>query len=170
MLDVIVKHKFNIILHNINMKLFIKSFSILYFSILSYSQSDNNYKSYGELFENSETINYNLEKDNFFNSSSKLKIEGEILSSCPMKGCWMKISVENDTVLVRFKDYGFFVPKNGIEGKRTIINGNISVDTLSVAQLQHYAEDAGKSKEEIDLITEPKITISFLADGVLIKE
>lgn len=152
------------------MKLFIKSFSILYFSILSYSQSDNNYKSYGELFENSETINYNLEKDNFLNSSSKLKIEGEILSSCPMKGCWMKISVENDTVLVRFKDYGFFVPKNGIEGKRTIINGNISVDTLSVAQLQHYAEDAGKSKEEIDLITEPKITISFLADGVLIKE
>tara|TARA_A100001388_G_scaffold185166_1_gene138968 strand:+ start:598 stop:1056 length:459 start_codon:yes stop_codon:yes gene_type:complete len=152
------------------MKLFIKSFSILYFSILSYSQSDNNYKSYGELFESSETINYNLEKDNFLNSSSKLKIEGEILSSCPMKGCWMKISVENDTVLVRFKDYGFFVPKNGIEGKRTIINGNISVDTLSVAQLQHYAEDAGKSKEEIDLITEPKITISFLADGVLIKE
>ena len=152
------------------MKLFIKSFSILYFSILSYSQSDNNYKSYGELFESSETINYNLEKDNFLNSSSKLKIEGEILSSCPMKGCWMKISVENDTVLVRFKDYGFFVPKNGIEGKSTIINGNISVDTLSVAQLQHYAEDAGKSKEEIDLITEPKITISFLADGVLIKE
>ena len=152
------------------MKLFIKSFSILYFSILSYSQSDNNYKSYGELFENSETINYNLEKDNFLNSSSKLKIEGEILSSCPMKGCWMKISVENDTVLVRFKDYGFFVPKNGIEGKSTIINGNISVDTLSVAQLQHYAEDAGKSKEEIDLITEPEITISFLADGVLIKE
>ena len=152
------------------MKLFIKSFSILYFSILSYSQSDNNYKSYGELFESYETINYNLEKDNFLNSSSKLKIEGEILSSCPMKGCWMKISVENDTVLVRFKDYGFFVPKNGIEGKRTIINGNISVDTLSVAQLQHYAEDAGKSKEEIDLITEPEITISFLADGVLIKE
>ena len=152
------------------MKLFIKSFSILYFSILSYSQSDNNYRSYGELFESSETINYNLEKDNFLNSSSKLKIEGEILSSCPMKGCWMKISVENDTVLVRFKDYGFFVPKNGIEGKRTIINGNISVDTLSVAQLQHYAEDAGKSKEEIDLITEPEITISFLADGVLIKE
>ena len=152
------------------MKLFIKSSSILYFSILSYSQSDNNYKSYGELFESSETINYNLEKDNFLNSSSKLKIEGEILSSCPMKGCWMKISVENDTVLVRFKDYGFFVPKNGIEGKRTIINGNISVDTLSVAQLQHYAEDAGKSKEEIDLITEPEITISFLADGVLIKE
>ena len=152
------------------MKILIKTLILFFFTIFSFSQSDINYEIYGELFDSSEIIDYKLEKDNFLNSSSKLKIEGEILSSCPMKGCWMKISVENDTVLVRFKDYGFFVPKNGIEGKRTIINGNISVDTLSVAQLQHYAEDAGKSKEEIDLITEPKITISFLADGVLIKE
>ena len=152
------------------MKIFIKTFSIFYFSFLSYSQSDDNYKFYGELFEFSESINYNLEKDIFLNSSSKVKIEGEILSSCPMKGCWMRISVEKDTLLVRFKDYGFFVPKSGIEGKSTIINGSLSVDTLSIAQLQHYAEDAGKSKKEIALITKPEVTISFLADGVLIKE
>ena len=152
------------------MKIFIKTLILFFFTMLSFSQSDNNYEIYGELFDSSEIIDYKLEKDTFLNSSSKIKLEGEILSSCPMKGCWMKISVEKDTVLVRFKDYGFFVPKNGIEGKRTIINGNISVDTLSVAQLQHYAEDAGKSKEEIALINKPEITISFLADGVLIKE
>ena len=152
------------------MKTLTKTFIIFFFSILSFSQNDNNYERYGELFENSEIINYKFERDNFLNTSSKVKIEGEILSSCPMKGCWMKISVEKDTVLVRFKDYGFFVPKNGIEGKTTIINGNLSVDTLSIAKLQHYAEDAGKSKEEIALISKPEITISFLADGVLIKE
>jgi len=152
------------------MKTLTKTFIIFFFSILSFSQNDNDYERYGELFENSEIINYELERDNFLNSSSKVKIEGEILSSCPMKGCWMRISVEKDTVLVRFKDYGFFVPKNGIEGKSTIINGKLSVDTLSIAQLQHYAEDAGKSKEEIALISKPEITISFLADGVLIKE
>ena len=152
------------------MKTLTKIFIIFFFSIFSFSQNDNNYKRYGELFETSEIINYKLERDNFLNSSSKVKIEGEILSSCPMKGCWMKISVEKDTVLVRFKDYGFFVPKNGIEGKSTIINGKLSVDTLSIAQLQHYAEDAGKSKEEIALISKPEITISFLADGVVIKE
>ena len=152
------------------MKIFIKTLILFFFTIFSFSQSDINYEIYGELFDSSEIIDYKLEKDTFLNSSSKIKLEGEILSSCPMKGCWMKISVEKDTVLVRFKDYGFFVPKNGIEGKRTIINGNISVDTLSVAQLQHYAEDAGKSKEEIALINKPEITISFLADGVLIKE
>ena len=154
----------------ITMKSLTKIFIIFFFSIFSFSQNDNNYERYGELFETSEIINYELERDNFLNSSSKVKIEGEILSSCPMKGCWMKISVEKDTVLVRFKDYGFFVPKNGIEGKSTIINGKLSVDTLSIAQLQHYAEDAGKSKEEIALISKPEITISFLADGVLIKE
>ena len=152
------------------MKSFTKIFIIFFFSLFSFSQNDNNYERYGELFETSEIINYELERDNFLNSSSKVKIEGEILSSCPMKGCWMRISVEKDTVLVRFKDYGFFVPKNGIEGKSTIINGKLSVDTLSIAQLQHYAEDAGKSKEEIALISKPEITISFLADGVLIKE
>ena len=152
------------------MKSLTKIFIIFFFSIFSFSQNDNNYERYGELFETSEIINYEFERDNFLNSSSKVKIEGEILSSCPMKGCWMKISVEKDTVLVRFKDYGFFVPKNGIEGKSTIINGKLSVDTLSIAQLQHYAEDAGKSKEEIALISKPEITISFLADGVLIKE
>lgn len=152
------------------MKILIKTLILFFFTIFSFSQSDINYEIYGELFDSSEIIDYNSEKDTFLNSSSKIKLEGEILSSCPMKGCWMKISVEKDTVLVRFKDYGFFVPKNGIEGKRTIINGNISVDTLSVAQLQHYAEDAGKSKEEIALINKPEITISFLADGVLIKE
>ena len=152
------------------MKSLTKIYIIFFFSIFSFSQNDNNYKRYGELFETSEIINYKLERDNFLNSSSKVIIEGEILSSCPMKGCWMRISVEKDTVLVRFKDYGFFVPKNGIEGKSTIINGKLSVDTLSIAQLQHYAEDAGKSKEEIALISKPEITISFLADGVVIKE
>ena len=81
----------------------------------------------------------------------------------------MKISVHQDTILVRFKDYGFFVPKAGAEGKSAIVNGNISVDTLSVAQLRHYAEDAGKSRNEVLEIVNPEITISLLADGVLIK-
>ena len=62
------------------------------------------------------------------------------------------------------------MPKSGAEGKSAIVNGNISIDTLSVAQLRHYAEDAGKSKEEILSIVNPEITISFLADGVSINK
>ena len=94
-------------------------------------------------------------------------IECKILSSCPKKGCWMEVKFETDTVFVKFKDYGFFVPKNGIEGKKAIINGILSTETVSVKELQHYAEDAGKSELEISKINKPEIKFSFLADGLL---
>ena len=83
---------------------------------------------------------YKSNKQKFIaDTENPIKIEGEILSSCPMKGCWMKIKSEEDTILVRFKDYGFFVPKDGIAGNKTIINGKLSIDTLSVTLLRHYA-------------------------------
>lgn len=136
------------------------------FSNISFSQSIDKY---GEEFNYEKTENYELNKKSLLNNlSSKIKIKGEILSTCPMKGCWMKLSVAQDTILVRFKDYGFFVPKIGAEGKLAVVNGQIFIDTLSIPQLKHYAEDAGKSKEEISKITNPEITISFLAEGVVI--
>ena len=69
--------------------------------------------------------------------------------------------------MVKFKDYGFFMPKD-IAGKEVIINGKAYVEEVSVDEQRHYAEDAGKTKEEIAKITEPKRTFSFEADGVLI--
>ena len=41
---------------------------------------------------------------------------------------------------------------------------------MSVDEQRHYAEDKGATKEEIEVITEPKRTFSFLADGVLLVE
>mgnify|MGYP003327772052 CR=1 FL=1 len=99
-------------------------------------------------FDFSKTIDYELNKKSYLNTDYKVKVEGEILSTCPMKGCWMKLSVAQDTILVRFKDYGFFVPKTGVKGSIAIVNGYLSIDTLSVAQLRHYAEDSGKNKNE----------------------
>ena len=98
------------------------------------------------------------------------KIEGTIIETCAKKGCWMKVKADDDTLIVRFKDYGFFVPKEGAEGKTVIINGEAFYDTLSVDLLRHYAEDAGESKEESLRITEPEFVLSFTADGVIIQE
>ena len=138
-------------------------------SLLLNGQSNKNFDKYGQSFDIAGINNYKVEKESLLNNlKDDTKLEGQILSTCPMKGCWMKMSVERDTILVRFKDYGFFVPKYGAEGKSAIINGKLSVDTLSVAQLRHYAEDAGKSKEDVSKIVKPEITISFLADGVVI--
>ena len=143
-------------------------FNVLFFILLSisiYSQNNNN-EFYGEKFD------YDLEKidNSTVLADLKIRMKGKIISTCPMKGCWMNMNIANDRILVRFKDYGFFVPKTGVEGSTAIINGYLSTDTLSVAQLRHYAEDAGKNKNEIMKITNPKITLSFLADGVAIQE
>ena len=145
-----------------NFRTFLNLFFIL--SLISIYSQDNQTKFYGEKF-NLKNVDNLLEL-----SSTKVKVKGEIISTCPMKGCWMNMLVSNDTVLVRFKDYGFFVPKQGVEGSSAIINGFLSIDTLSVAQLRHYAEDAGKKTEEIMKIKKPKITLSFLADGVAIQK
>lgn len=98
------------------------------------------------------------------------KMIGTVKEVCQAKGCWMKVDLEDgNQVMVKFKDYGFFMPKN-IAGEEVIINGKAFVSEVPVNELRHYAEDAGKSAEEIAAITEPKKTFSFEADGVLLKQ
>jgi len=102
--------------------------------------------------------------------SLETKVEAKVLECCQAKGCWMEVDAGNgETMRVRFKDYGFFVPKNSA-GKTAVMRGVASVETISVAELKHYAEDAGQSKEEIDRITEPRKQLVFLADGVILKD
>ena len=101
--------------------------------------------------------------------SADVKLTAEVVGVCKMKGCWMDVKVDDSTtMLVRFKDYGFFVPTSGVEGKTAILQGEATYETLEVEQVRHYAEDAGKSKEEIELITEPEYIFSFTASGVII--
>lgn len=103
--------------------------------------------------------------------SLAVKVECEVITSCTKKGCWMDVMLKDGEVMkVRFKDYGFFVPTSGLEGKHAIMEGYAKKETTDVATLQHYAEDAGKSKEEIEKITEPETSLMFLANGVLIAD
>ncbi|MGV3560533.1 DUF4920 domain-containing protein [Larkinella arboricola] len=98
------------------------------------------------------------------------KVEGTVESVCQVKGCWMRVkTADNQTMLVRFRDYGFFVPKD-IAGKKVVFEGTAETKTTSVAELRHYAEDAGKSKEEITKITQPEKAIAFTADGVIVRK
>lgn len=97
------------------------------------------------------------------------KMMGTVNEVCQSKGCWMKIDLKDgNQVMVKFKDYGFFMPKD-ISGKEVVLNGKAFVNEVPVDEQRHYAEDAGQSAEEIAAITEPKKTFSFEADGVLLK-
>ncbi len=99
-----------------------------------------------------------------------VKIQGDVVAACQVKGCWMTADLGNgQSMRIRFKDYGFFVPKDS-GGKKFYAQGKASWDETSVAELQHYAEDAGKSKAEIEKITQPKRELVFLADGVLLEK
>lgn len=97
------------------------------------------------------------------------KVTGTVESVCQAKGCWMKVKMDNgETMRVTFRDYGFFVPKD-IAGKTVVVEGKAEKKTTPVAELRHYAEDAGKSEEEIAKITDPKHELAFVADGVIVK-
>jgi len=98
----------------------------------------------------------------------KGKVQGKVVSVCQAEGCWMKLKQSNGAdIMIKFKSHSFFVPKN-IMGKDVVLNGVAKMTTTSVEMLKHYAEDAGKSKEEIEKITAPKTEIEFVASGVLV--
>ena len=96
------------------------------------------------------------------------KVKGTVNKVCEKKGCWMTLAqTDGEGIMIRFKDYKYFMPKD-IVGKDVVLQGTAQKTTTSVEMLRHYAEDAGKSKEEIEKITEPKTEIEFIATGVLV--
>ncbi len=100
--------------------------------------------------------------------SGNIKVIAKVTDVCPKKGCWMSLEMpDKSKVFVKMKDYGFFVPL-AIIGKTVVIDGEAKKITTSVDELKHYAEDAKKSKEEIDAITEPKEEIRLTANGIVV--
>jgi hypothetical protein len=102
--------------------------------------------------------------------SVEVKVIATVIESCKQAGCWMDVKqADNSPMKVRFQNYGFFVPKD-LDGKTVVFEGVAKRDTVSVADQKHYAQDAKKSKAEIDAITEDKETITFMATGVIVKK
>jgi len=101
--------------------------------------------------------------------SLEIKISTTATEVCQAKGCWMKVEIaDGQSMRVKFKDYGFFVPKD-MAGKEIVFSGKAFKATTSVENLRHYAQDGGATDEVIAAITAPLTSISFIADGVLIR-
>ncbi|RSK41133.1 DUF4920 domain-containing protein [Hymenobacter perfusus] len=102
--------------------------------------------------------------------SAQVKLVGKADAVCQAKGCWLTMKTpDGQEMRVRFKDYAFFVPKD-ISGKTVVINGWAHRETVPVSDLQHYAQDAGKSAKEVAAITQSQQQLNFEADGVLVAE
>ena len=101
-----------------------------------------------------------------------VKLKAKVESVCQVKGCWMNLVADDKSdsgVFVKFKDYGFFMPKD-ISGRYVVVEGKGYKEVTPVDELRHYAEDEGLSKEEIAAITEPKEELKFMASGVALLE
>lgn len=102
-------------------------------------------------------------------SIADLTLKAKVKEVCQAKGCWMVLEQADGTEMrVTFKDYALFMPKD-LAGKEVVVHGIAQKKVVPVDELRHYAEDAGKSAEEIAAITEPQNKLRFEADGVLIK-
>jgi hypothetical protein len=134
---------------------------IFLFAACTGEEKDNNYFG-AEIDLSGDFISVaNMIEDMGHEPEFKARITTDIKSVCQKKGCWMQVDKgDGSTMRVVFKDYGFFVPMEGVA----------FLDTTTVEMLRHYAEDANKTEEEILAITEPKIEVVFEASGVYLVE
>jgi hypothetical protein len=127
---------------------------------------------FGEEFKVETTTSIqNAIKDLSASDTLNIQLAGMVESVCKKKGCWTNIATKenpDESFFVKFKDYGFFLPLD-CEGQDVVMQGKAYIETTPVDELRHYAEDEGKSEEEIAAITEPKAEYKFMASGVFLK-
>ena len=94
-------------------------------------------------------------------------VHARVTDVCQRKGCWMVISDGQVDVRVRFKDYGFFLPKD-CAGKLAYVEGLVTPEVLSEEEARHYeAESKGGDPSSIQ---GPQQVVSFMASGVRLLE
>ena len=97
--------------------------------------------------------------------TKEVKVTGKVTEVCKAEGCWVRVETKRGSMLVKMKDHAFLVPI-ALEGKTIVADGVATFKETSVDQLRHFAEDAGKSKKEIEQIVDPKKEIVFQATGI----
>ena len=105
-------------------------------------------------------------------ANKTIRLQAPITAVCQTKGCWMNLGKPdangNPPVFVKFKDYGFFMPKDS-SGRTAIVEGTMTVKQETVEETKHYLEDAGKP-EEAKKVTQGRKILRFMASGVAIKK
>jgi len=135
--------------------------------------NDENLSYFGEKISSDGAISY----DEFYtklrsvDNLDNVKVKAKVTGVCQAKGCWMNLTsdklVSEEQLFVKFKDYGFFMPKD-IAGRDVIVEGKAYKEVTSVDELRHYAEDEGLPEKDILAITEPKEELKFMAHGVIL--
>ena len=84
-------------------------------------------------------------------SGKQILVEGVIVRSCKMEGCWMELAPKKDAsaVRIKMKDHAFFVPLDAA-GLNAKVEGVMSVKTLSKAEVDHLMNEDGAKFDKIN--------------------
>ncbi|NHA15983.1 DUF4920 domain-containing protein [Thioalkalivibrio sp. XN279] len=88
----------------------------------------------------------------------------KVAKVCQKKGCFFVAHDGEATARITFVDYSFFVPTDS-GGKDVTIVGTFNRKTLSEAQAQHFAQDAGEDPSKVQ---GPREEYSIVATSVVI--
>lgn len=104
-------------------------------------------------------------------SGQNVLVEGVLVRSCKVEGCWFELAPNKDgkTIRIKMKDHGFFIPLNSAaQNLKVKAEGVFKVKTLTKAEVDHLIEDGGKfSNINADgTVTE----VSFLASGLELRK
>ena len=99
-------------------------------------------------------------------AGQSVRVEGVVVRSCKMEGCWMELAPKPDakSVRVKMKDHAFFIPLDSA-GAFAKAEGVFTVKTLTKEEVKHMVEEDGAKFDKINedgTVTE----VSFEATGV----
>lgn len=121
---------------------------------------------YGTVAIETNAITPDEVKAKLVNDQFEGQIKAKVTEVCKAEGCWIKVQrADGTSMMVRAKNHAFLMPEN-IVGKTVLIEGNATVKETTEEMRKHYAEDAGKSKEEIAKIKGAEKDVQFAAKGV----
>src|SRR5262245_1251513 len=73
-------------------------------------------------------------------NGQQVRLEGRIEKVCQQKGCWLRLSDGERSVLVTFEGYSFFVPK-GSAGQDVTLEGRVRVKPRPPGEAKHLKEE-----------------------------
>lgn len=94
-------------------------------------------------------------------------VSGRITDVCQKKGCWTLLRDGDAEVRVRFKDYGFFLPKD-CRGQQAFVEGRVQIKELSAREARHY--DSESQNADAAQTTGARREVGLLASGVKLIE
>lgn len=138
----------------------------------TYSQTGETYRDFGSAIAAGEAMDTGDAGVLFgtlkANDTISAVFRAKVLDVCQAKGCWMRLELpEGQKVMVRFKDYGFFVPMD-IAGSEVVVGGRAFISEVPESERRHLARDAGETDQAVQAISGPVREPGFEAEGVRI--